>query len=203
MSAHSGPETSLLARPRRSFHEYSFVILASVGLELRAAAPVDKAAIACLYASTREQELQQVPWNGEQKRAFTDWQSEQQERHYDEHYPGFERLLIHDRRQDREGDAQALPIGRLYINTTSEVRLMEITLLPPHRNQGIGSVIMDQILRYAESLALPISLHVEPFNPARRMYERLGFTTVETRGLYEFMIRQPSGTGARHQDTTE
>ena len=43
------------------------------------------------------------------------------------------------------------------------------------------------------NVSLGISLHVEPFNPAKRMYERLGFVVSETRGLYEFMVR-----AARH-----
>jgi len=81
-------------------------------------------------------------------------------------------------------------IGRIYVDTTgSEVRLMEVTILPAHRNQGIGSRLMDAMIGYADALARPITLHVEPFNPAKRMYDRLGFATTETRGLYEFMRR--------------
>ena len=64
--------------------------------------------------------------------------------------------------------------------------------LPPHRNQGIGSRLMDVLLEYADSLGRQASLHVEPFNPAKRMYERLAFRVVETRGLYEFMVREAS-----------
>jgi ribosomal protein S18 acetylase RimI-like enzyme len=51
--------------------------------------------------------------------------------------------------------------------------------------------LMEALLAYADNLGRPVSLHVEPFNPARRMYERLGFRVIETRGLYEFMAREP------------
>lgn len=83
-------------------------------------------------------------------------------------------------------------IGRIYVDTTRvEVRLMEVTLLPAHRNRGIGSRLMAVFLDYADGLALPSTLHVEPFNPARRMYQRLGYAAVETRGIYELMERPP------------
>jgi hypothetical protein len=48
---------------------------------------------------------------------------------------------------------------------------------------------MEQFLAYADALRLPTSLHVEPFNPARRMYVRMGFEPREVRGLYELMVR--------------
>ncbi len=75
-----------------------------------------------------------------------------------------------------------------------EVRLMEVTLLPPYRNQGIGTRLMEELLRYADALGRQASLHVEPFNPAKRMYERMGFVASETRGLYEFMVRPVPGS---------
>lgn len=169
------------------FLAFSAAGLAAAGLELRPAREEDAAFIAAVYASTREEELRPVPWTAAQKKAFTDWQSAQQERHYAQHYPGAERLVI----------AQGEPIGRIYVDTTRvEVRLMEVTLLPAFRNRGIGSRLMDELLRYADSLGLELSLHVEPFNPARRMYDRLGFATRETRGLYEFMVRPAGGRAA-------
>ena len=48
---------------------------------------------------------------------------------------------------------------------------------------------MNAVLRYADGLQRQLSLHVEPFNPAKRMYKRMGFVVGETRGVYEFMVR--------------
>jgi GNAT superfamily N-acetyltransferase len=158
--------------------------LAGTGVALRAVAPSDAALIASLYATTREEELRVVPWSGEQKRAFTDWQSGLQEEHYRRHYAGAERLVI-----ERDGEA----IGRIYVHVTgAEVRLMDVTLLAAHRGQGIGTRLVRALIAHADGLARPCSLHVEPFNPARRLYQRLGFATREVRGLYEFMVRAPS-----------
>jgi GNAT superfamily N-acetyltransferase len=148
---------------------------------LRAAEDSDRATLAAIYASTREEELASVPWTVEQKKAFTDWQSAQQEAHYALHYEGAERLLV---------EQGAATIGRIYVHTTrTEVRLMEMTLLPGWRNAGLGSRLMGVLLAYADGLRLPVSLHVEPFNPARRLYLRLGFEPREARGLYELMER--------------
>jgi ribosomal protein S18 acetylase RimI-like enzyme len=68
-----------------------------------------------------------------------------------------------------------------------------VTLLPAYRNRGIGTRLMDELLRYADSLGREASLHVEPFNPAKRMYARMGFVVRETRGIYEFMVRPVPG----------
>jgi GNAT superfamily N-acetyltransferase len=153
-------------------------------LTLRAAGEADAALLAAIYACTRDEELRQVGWIDAQKKAFTDWQSQQQERHYALHYPDAERLVI-------ERD---VPIGRIYVHTSAEVRLMEMTLLPGFRNQGIGTSLMNAFLAYADQLGRPASLHVEPFNPARRMYERMGFDVVESRGIYEYMRRPAART---------
>jgi GNAT superfamily N-acetyltransferase len=156
-------------------------MLAASGCSLRQATPADSAFIAAVYASTRIDEMRQVDWTPGQQEAFTAWQSGQQEKHYGLHYPSAERLVI-----EREGER----IGRIYVDTArAEVRLMEVTLLPRWRGRGIGTLLLDALLGYADALRLPASLHVEPFNPARRMYERAGFAVEETRGLYEFMVR--------------
>ena len=169
------------------FLAFALPRIRGTGLELRLASPDDLPLIAAIYATTREEELRQVTWGADQKKAFTDWQSQQQEAHYATHYPAAERLVVL-----QGGEA----MGRLYVDTTpQDVRLMEMTLLPAHRNHGVGSRLMEALLAYAAGLQRQVSLHVEPFNPAKRMYERLGFQVVETRGIYEFMVRparQPS-----------
>ena len=170
------------ARPR--FLAFAQPYLEKSGIDLRPAGEGDRALVATLYATTRAEELRQVDWSDAQKRVFTDWQSQQQEAHYGLHYPAAERLLV------EKGE----PIGRIYVDTTSaEVRLMEVTLLPAWRNQGIGTRLTRLLLEYADRLRLPASLHVEPFNPAKRMYQRMGFGVVEVRGVYEYMLRPVPG----------
>jgi GNAT superfamily N-acetyltransferase len=154
--------------------------LAPASIGLRPALEADAALVAAIYASTREEELRRTDWDAAQKKAFTDWQSQQQEQHYFTHYARAERLLV----------MHPQPIGRIYVDTTAtDVRLMDVTLLPEHRNRGVGSRLMEAFVAYADGLGRKSSLHVEPFNPAMRLYLRLGYRAVENRGLYEYMVR--------------
>ena len=137
-----------------------------------------------LYAQTRRQELAPVPWTAEQKEDFLGDQFGKQHRHYLQHYPRAQWWVV---------TCEEAPIGRLYIEQTeAELRIMDVSLLEDRRNQGLGGALMRALLRHTDELGLPATLHVEPFNPALRLYERLGFATVETRGVYLFMRRPPA-----------
>nr|NQU91450.1 GNAT family N-acetyltransferase [Bacteroidota bacterium] len=43
-----------------------------------------------------------------------------------------------------------------------------------HRGEGIGKLLMQKIIDLAEG---SIALHVEPDNPARFLYEKVGFSS--------------------------
>ena len=59
--------------------------------------------------------------------------------------------------------------------------LANIEILPPFQNRGIGTRIIEDILASARRDCLPVRLQVLKVNPARRLYERLGFVvTSET-----------------------
>lgn len=52
--------------------------------------------------------------------------------------------------------------------------LVYVAVHADHRNQGLGGKIIQKALAAAEG---DVALHVEYDNPAKRLYERLGFTT--------------------------
>ena len=100
-------------------------------LRLRPIAPGDEAFLFALYASTREEELQIVPWTAEQKHAFLQMQFRAQHDHYQQHYGGssFDVILVGD-----------VPAGRLYVaRWAEEMRIIDVALLPAWRGQGIGT----------------------------------------------------------------
>jgi GNAT superfamily N-acetyltransferase len=67
-------------------------------------------------------------------------------------------------------------IGALSVSRTSEeVRIIEIQLLPEFQGKGIGTVLLQRELRFADERALPARLQVLRQNRARTLYERLGF----------------------------
>jgi len=69
-------------------------------------------------------------------------------------------------------------IGVVIINKTGmsgyipENILVYIAVDKNYRGQGIGQSLMKKAIDYAEGA---IALHVEPDNPAKKLYERLGF----------------------------
>lgn len=151
------------------------------GFRLRERTQEDLAFLSQLYASTREEELRVVNWTDAQKAAFLQDQFDKQHSHYLAHYPLAQWLVI-----EREG----VPIGRIYLEQTSiEIRLMDLALLPSVRGQGVGTALMHALLAHADQARLAVSLHVEPYNRAMRLYRRLGFCEVETRGYYLLMER--------------
>ena len=132
-----------------------------------------------LYASTRTEELALTDWDEAQKEAFLRMQFNAQHTHYQTYYAGakFQIILLNDEL-----------IGRLYIaHWKSEIRLIDIALLPVHRGKGLGAAIIKKILAEAAAAGLPVRIHVEKFNPALRLYERLGFRPIEDKGVNWFM----------------
>ena len=158
-----------------------------LALHLREEAAGDLDFAASLYASTRLAELAVVPWSDAEKATFCRMQFNAQHTHYAAHYPGVQFMII-ERDADEQRE-QCERIGRVYIEQTpAAMLLMDITLSPEQRGGGIGAAITAALLRHARENALPMQLHVEPLNPAKRLYERLGFVDVETSGFYTLMV---------------
>jgi ribosomal protein S18 acetylase RimI-like enzyme len=80
------------------------------------------------------------------------------------------------------------PAGRLYFERASEeFRIIDIALLPAFCNRGIGTRMLKGLQAEAAAAGKPLRIHVERFNPALRLYERLGFRPIADRGVYLFM----------------
>lgn len=136
-----------------------------------------------LYASTRAAEMAVVPWTDEEKDRFVRMQFFAQSKHYKESYDADWRIILKD------GE----PIGRLYLTRLgNDLRIIDITLAPEIRGQGIGRMLLEEIMAEAASRGEKVSIHVEHFNPALRLYERLGFQQVSTYGVYFLMEWSPS-----------
>lgn len=147
--------------------------------------PNDKEFLLRVYRSTREEELAMiVDWTPEMKDAFILQQFTAQHTWYQEHYIGAEFLVIL---------VDGVPAGRLYVHRREkEIRLVDIAFQPEFRNGGFGTSILRDLLAEGEASRKPVSIHVEIYNPAMRLYERLGFQPIEDRGVYRLMQWSPS-----------
>jgi ribosomal protein S18 acetylase RimI-like enzyme len=83
---------------------------------------------------------------------------------------------------------QNTPIGRLYIDRWErEIRIIDIALLPEYRNMGYGSALLHDILVEGQAHMQHVTIHVERYNPALRLYQRLGFKPIADKGVYLLM----------------
>lgn len=138
-----------------------------------------------LYSTTREEEMAMVvDWTDEQKEQFVRMQFQAQHAWYQEHYGGAQLDLIL---------ADGIPVGRFYVHRReTEIRLMDISLLPAYRNGGIGTALLKELFAESAATGKPVTIHVEKYNPAMRLYERLGFVPIADRGVYLLLQRAPS-----------
>lgn len=73
----------------------------------------------------------------------------------------------------------------------TEIFLAKIYLLPEYQNRGIGTRLIEALLREAFGQNLPVRLRVLKVNPARRLYERLGFKVIEEADTHYLMEAVP------------
>ena len=156
------------------------------GLELRPSREPDREFLLALYASTRADELAATGWSAAERDAFVRMQFDLQDRHYRASFPGAEHSLI---------VLGHRAIGRLIVDRGPvEIRVIDISLVPAHRGQGIGSTLLRRVLAEATVAGVPVGLSVDAANPARHLYERLGFVVTNASSMYWSLEWHPSTT---------
>jgi GNAT superfamily N-acetyltransferase len=143
-------------------------------IHFRPASQEDDPFLCQVFASTRERLLASLPFDAAQKEAFARQQHLCQDQYYRQQYPhaSFEIVCSGDQR-----------IGRLYVNRTrEEILIIDIALVPEFRGTGIGGVLLRDLLAEAAQTRRQVTIHVDKFNPALRLYQRLGFRIVQDAG---------------------
>ena len=154
-------------------------------IALRSIAPEDDAFLARVYASSRADELAITGWTEQLKADFCRSQFDAQSAYYVANYPGASFQII-----ERDG----WPVGRLYVDRwEKEIRIVDITLLPEFRASGIGTRLVRDLQAEAHAAGKSLTIHVERFNRAVGLYQRLGFEQVEDKGVYLLMQWTCSG----------
>ena len=159
------------------------------GYSLRSERDDDLAFLRALYATTRERELALLPWTAEQKAAFAAQQFDAQRFHYRKFFPhtAFDVIEHH-----------GVPVGRLYVDIRgAHAHLIDIALMPQARGHGLGTALVTALQDFARERAIGLALFVEVFNPAQRLYRRLGFSEIGEPGVQIEMEWQPD-RGPRH-----
>src|ERR1700682_642582 len=144
-----------------------------------------------VYANTRADEMALLPWSDEQKQAFVLAQFNAQQQHYQKTYPDATHdIILSDNRA----------AGHFYVaRLEKEIRIVDIALHPRDRNRGIGSDLLRRLIGEASQAGKLLRVYVESFNPALRLFERLGFSRTEEHGIHILMERRPGLDQSSHE----
>jgi RimJ/RimL family protein N-acetyltransferase len=152
-------------------------------LHLRTITSNDEEILCQIYSSTRAEELAQLTdWTPIQKETFSRSQFTAQHAYYQNNYKGAHFWVI-------EYGSQI--IGRLYLHTHYEgktMRIIDISLLPEWRNKGLGKQVLLAVMELAGGINRSVTIHVESFSRAMKLYKKLGFALVsQTNGVYHLL----------------
>lgn len=145
-------------------------------VSLRTETAEDETFLAEVYASTRQDELNQTNWDDKTRAAFLDMQFKAMLKGYRSTYPQaqFSIILSDDK-----------PVGRMVVDrTAAEIRVVDIALLPVHCGRGIGTRLMREIMEEAARASKPVRLAVFHGTRAIGFYGWLGFRSKSGPGVY-------------------
>lgn len=150
-------------------------------VSLRPESPGDESFLYAVYASTREEELALTNWDETMRRAFLHQQFNAMRQGYRSMFPAGEFWII---------ELDGKPAGRMVIHRdAAELRVVDLALLPAHRNQGVGTFLLRQLCAKADK---PVRLSVLQHNRALRWYARLGFVKTGELGFYDELEWRPA-----------
>lgn len=72
-----------------------------------------------------------------------------------------------------------------------DIRLVELGVAPRYQRRGIGSSVMEKLIRRASRAGKTLSLTVQNANPALRLHQRLGFVTTSQDGVHCRLALKP------------
>lgn len=157
---------------------------------LRPIRDTDEEFLLRVYASTRAAELAQTGWDESVCDAFVRMQFHAQASYYRTQWP----MSVHSVIEVMWMDVQH-PAGRLWVDRRSDViHVLDIALLPEWRGRGVGATCLKRLIAEAVRLGQTVTIQVEQNNPARRLYDRLGFAPVGSQqGMHQLMAwRNPA-----------
>lgn len=86
----------------------------------------------------------------------------------------------------------ATPVGRAWVHDGETLQLLDLAVLPGQQRQGIGQWALSALQAEAAGAGRPLTLTVDATNPARRLYQRLGFDDIGDNGPDRLMRWTPA-----------
>ena len=154
---------------------------------MRPTCAADEAFLFRLFCSAQEDKFDSLRLPPDEKEHLLRMEFTAQCRQYCSQYPNADFDLVMN---------NGIPVGNFYAQyAPDEFVLIDISLLPEHRNSGIGTQLVRDLIAEANAVGRPLHAHVLKQNPAWRLWQRLGFRQVGDDGVY-LKIEVPA-TGSR------
>jgi GNAT superfamily N-acetyltransferase len=152
-------------------------------ISLRPVTVDDEGFLLEIYKSSRGDDLRGLRWTEDRISEFLGMQYEAQQRFFKSEYKrAADEIVLFDGK----------PAGRLVVERREhEVRLVDVALLPEHRNRGIGSFLIRRLQDQARLERKPLRLQVIRFNRAVNLLERLGLVRTSETGTHFQMEWRP------------
>jgi GNAT superfamily N-acetyltransferase len=142
--------------------------------EVRSARPEDLAFLYRLNVDTMKEYVEKT-WG---------WDDALQERMFRESFDASRWQVIVVDEQD---------VGAYKVEVRTDcVFLAAVEILPDYQRRGLGTAVVEDFVARAEQVNLPAALQVLKVNPARRLYERLGFRVTQETDTHYYMTRATS-----------
>lgn len=136
-------------------------------IDLRPEVDDDRWFVVDLFAATRAGDFAALGWTKQQVDTLLHGQFTAQTAGHLASHPGAEHSIIL-----LDGD----PVGRLVVDRGVEsIDLVDICLAPYVQRHGVGSRLITGLQHEADARGVEVRLSVHVSNPARRLYDRLGF----------------------------
>lgn len=145
-------------------------------LQLRPIKSSDRPFLFEVFASTRPEIQTATHLPEEQRKALMLQQFRDQDLRFNSNFPHADYGII------EYGNTE---IGRLYINRTKDdVHIIDISILPDYRGQGLGTKLIRAIIEEARLTKRQVHLQVEKSSSALPLYRRLGFAVIAEKPKY-------------------
>ena len=136
-----------------------------------------------VYTSSRGDDLRELGWDEARIDEFLQMQYEAQ-RAFDgnDYAQAADEVILYSGER----------AGRLLIDSReSEIRCVDLALLPEFRNRGLGTLLVRKLQQQAAAANKPLRLQVIRYSRAVSLFERLGFVRTSETGSHYQMEWKP------------
>lgn len=151
------------------------------GFTLRAAGPEDEAFLYEMFVASRERELAPLPI--ETREMIATQQFGVQRSGVKTAYPDAQQFVV--LAGDGPSGAGDVPVGMIILaERPNTLWVVDLALHPDHRNRGLGAAVLASLMDACKRTGRRLKGSVTPYNPARRLYARLGIQELAADGGY-------------------